>query len=90
VTQSCQAQAHTYVGRGPARKLYSGPCVLELGHELDHLPASLAQERMFDQAFNAGVDAALAVALQALTDWRQNSAHSTQEVVTEAVAKVRR
>lgn len=57
---NCMAQAHRYVGQGAERKLYTGQCVLELGHDLDHLPADLAAEQIYNRAFNEGVDAAIA------------------------------
>ena len=55
----CQAQAHRYVGKGKDRELFEGQCVLEHGHDGDHLPGPLAYKQQYDQAFNAGVSTAL-------------------------------
>jgi hypothetical protein len=62
MAEQCQAYAHRYVGKGKDRILYEGPCVLpERGHDGDHLPYSLATIQRDNQAFNAGLDEALAV-----------------------------
>lgn len=66
MSATCQSYAHRYVGKGKDRLLYEGNCVLEIGHDMDHLPASLAAVGQYTQAFNAGADAALAAVLAVL------------------------
>lgn len=61
MTATCQAWSTRYVGRKAERKTYEGPCVLEAGHDLDHLPASLAAEQSEARVWNAALDACLAI-----------------------------
>jgi hypothetical protein len=56
---TCMANAHRYVGKGLERELFEGPCVLEIGHDGDHLPSGLAYKQQYERAFNDGVTTAL-------------------------------
>lgn len=86
---ACQAWAEVYLGRGQARELYAGNCVLERGHDSDHLPHTLQAKQAYDQAFNAGVDAALAALGQVMADLRESDRLTIGADVLEVVKKAR-
>ena len=89
MSATCQAYAHRYVGKGKDRVLYEGNCVLERGHDLDHLPASLAAQSQYIAAFNAGVDAALEAAVEVLKGLNEGDQLQVEDV-TLHVSKIKR
>lgn len=66
MSATCQAWAELYLGRGTERQQYAGNCVLERGHDGDHLPHTLQAKQAYDQAFNAGRQAGLDTAISVL------------------------
>lgn len=89
MAETCRSYAHRYVGKGAERKLYEGPCVLEIGHDMDHLPYALAMEQSFNQAYNQGVTDALAKVAYMLGLHGPETVDLANEIIPE-VEKVKR
>lgn len=75
----CQALANRYIGKGKDRKQYSGTCVLEHGHDSDHLPYDLAMEQVNARVFNEALEQVLAQVGFIL---------GSEEIAPEVMAKV--
>ena len=93
MSATCQSWAERYIGRGASRVQYAGNCVLERGHDGDHLPHTLQAKQSYDQAFNDGLSVAISVIDSVMRTLDPDSTivgRATITRITEALAEAKR